>query len=616
MRTLVWVALAALATAAAAAAEKHAWFGDLHAHTRYSYDAFFFGTFASPDDAYRFAKGEPLKHPAGIELQLERPLDFYAVADHAYFLGMWWAVRSNPDHPLRSDPAAVEIVAAETRYERGVAYRKAFRFPREKFQPDDMRSTWADIQAAAGRHYDPGTFTTFIAFEFTPEPNMDGLHRNVLYRGTRAPPEVIGRSDTLNPEFLWDWMDRYRAAGMEALAIPHNMNLSNGRMFEGSYFDGSPLDAAYAEQRMRNEPLVEITQVKGTSDTHPALSVNDEWANFEIVPFKLGSGFNKSQPHGSYAREALLNGLRFEAQLGVNPYQFGFIGSSDTHNGGQRYEESNFIGKVGDLTSDPIDRGSVPMPPGGRGQPYPKPDENLSAAELEYLQRAPQLGHLETARRYYSAAGLAGIWAPENTRETLFDALRRKETFGTSGPRITVRFVAADALGGDPDADYRDTPAGGVPQGGDLSLPAGASPQFHAWAMADPSSARLQRLQIVKGWVDDGWPKEKVFDIACADGLTVERDTHRCPDNGATVDLSDCSITEGKGAAMLRATWEDPEFDPHQSAFYYVRVLENPTCRWSTWDAVRAGVLPRPDLEETLQERAWSSPIWVDAARP
>ena len=426
MRTLVWVALAALATAAAAAAEKHAWFGDLHAHTRYSYDAFFFGTFASPDDAYRFAKGEPLKHPAGIELQLERPLDFYAVADHAYFLGMWWAVRSNPDHPLRSDPAAVEIVEAETRYERGVAYRKAFRFPREKFQPDDMRSTWADIQAAAGRHYDPGTFTTFIAFEFTPEPNMDGLHRNVLYRGTRAPPEVIGRSDTLNPEFLWDWMDRYRAAGMEALAIPHNMNLSNGRMFEGSYFDGSPLDAAYAEQRMRNEPLVEITQVKGTSDTHPALSVNDEWANFEIVPFKLGSGFNKSQPHGSYAREALLNGLRFEAQLGVNPYQFGFIGSSDTHNGGQRYEESNFIGKVGDLTSDPIDRGSVPMPPGGRGQPYPKPDENLSAAELEYLQRAPQLGHLETARRYYSAAGLAGIWAPENTREALFDALRRR----------------------------------------------------------------------------------------------------------------------------------------------------------------------------------------------
>ena len=593
--------------------EKHAWFGDLHVHTRYSYDAFFFGTLASPDDAYRFARGDPLMHPAGIELRLDRPLDFYAVTDHAYFLGMWWAVRTNPDHPLRADPAAVEIVEAGSRYERGVAYRKAFRWPRVPSQAEDMRTAWRDIQAAAQRHYDPGRFTTFIGFEFTPEPNMDGLHRNVIYRGTEVPPHVIGRSETLNPEFLWDWMDRHRADGIEALAIPHNMNLSNGRMFEGTYFDGSPLDAAYAQQRMRNEPLVEITQVKGTSDTHPALSVNDEWANFEIMPFKLGAGFNKSQPHGSYAREALLNGLRFGARLGHNPYRFGFIGSSDTHNGGERYVESKFVGKVGDFMSDPVDRGSVPVPPGGRGQPYPKPDENLSAAEREYLMRAPRLGHLETARRYYGASGLAGIWAPENTREALFDAMRRKETFGTSGPRITVRFVAAATLDGGGATDYRDTPPGGVAQGGDLSLAAGVTPQFHAWAMADPSSARLQRLQVVKGWVDDGWPKEKVFDIACSDGLSVDPDTHRCPDNGATVDLSDCSISTGKGAAMLRADWEDPEFDARQPAFYYVRVLENPTCRWSTWDAVRAGVMPRPDLEETLQERAWSSPIWVSS---
>lgn len=592
------------------AEEKQAYFGDVHVHTRYSYDAFFFGTEASPDDSYRFAKGAPLEHPSGAILQLDRPLDFYAVTDHAYFLGMWWAIQTNSQHSLRADPTAVEIVAAETRDERGLAYRKAFRYPVEKLQLDDVRNTWLDIQGAAQRHYEPGKFTTFVAFEFTPEPNMDGLHRNVIYRGSRAPAVPISRSDTLNPEDLWDWMDRYREEeGMEALAIPHNMNLSNGRMFEGSYFNGSPLDAAYAEQRMRNEPLVEITQIKGTSDTHPFLSLDDEWANFEILPYKLGAGFNKSQPQGSYVRDAWLNGLLFEEKLGVNPYNFGVIGSSDTHNAAERNDESTFVGKVGDFNSNPVDRGSVPVP---GPEPFVVPEnETFEAAEAR--ARNPKVGFIETASRYHSASGLAGVWATENTREAIYDAFRRKETFATSGPRIRVRFIASDKIG-DASLESPDLAAiaarDGVAQGGDMQV-ARRAPRFFAAAMADPQGTRLQRLQIIKGWVEKGFKREKVFDIACADGANVDTHTHRCPENGASVDLTDCSITPGKGAATLRALWADPEFDRQQSAFYYVRVLENPTCRWSTWDAIRAGTPLRGDLEETIQERAWSSPIWV-----
>ncbi len=606
--------LACCVAAAAHGGEKQPWFGDLHVHTRYSYDAFFFGTFASPDDAYGFAKGEPLTHPAGVTLQLDTPLDFYAVTDHAYFLGMWWAIKADPNHPLRADPEALAIIAAETRDERGAAFRKAFRFPKEKFRRADGQSAWQDIQAAAQRHYEPGRFTTLIGFEFTPEPNMDGLHRNVLYRGRRAPPLPISRSDTLNPEDLWRWMDRYREEGMEALAIPHNMNLSNGRMFEGAYFDGSPLDAAYAALRMRNEPVVEITQIKGTSDTHPFLSLNDEWAEFEILPFKLG-GFNRSQPQGSYVRDALLNGLLFQERLGVNPYHFGFIGSSDTHNGAERNDESTFIGKVGDFNSDAVDRGSVPVPAAGEPVP-PEQLGELTPAQAESRARNPRHGHLETARRYHSASGLAGVWAVENTREEVFDALRRKETFATSGPRIAVRF---SALAAPLDAD---APSPGtatwkqeaVPQGGDLAA-AGASPRFFASALAAPTGGKLQRLQVIKGWVADGQRFEKVFDVACSDGGPVHPVTHRCPANGAGVDLSNCRVTPNKGASQLQAVWRDPEFNPAQLAFYYVRALENPTCRWSTWDAMRAGVPPRPDLDATIQERAWSSPIWVSGER-
>lgn len=571
-------------------AAKNAYFGDLHVHTRYSFDAFLFGTKTSPDDAYRFAKGESIKHAAGYDLQLDRPLDFYAVTDHAFFLGMWWAM-TDPSHPLADDPEARRFLDAETVADRGRAFRTAFPFLTRNFNIEDIRTAWEDIQATAERHNQPGEFTAFIGYEFTSA--RDGnLHRNVIYRGSDTPALPFSRLDSLNPEDLWDWMDKQRANGVESLAIPHNSNGSNGNMFDLVKFAGEPLDARYAEQRMRNEPLVEITQVKGTSDTHPFLSPNDEWADFEIFPYQIAR-WAKSRPQGSYVRDAWLSGLALEAGLGFNPYLFGIIGSSDTHNSGEQFDESKFLSKVGVLDSESVNRGSVPVV-----------TENSS------------LGYREVYNRFFGASGLAGVWAEENTREAIYDAFRRKETFGTSGPRIKVRFFAGYDF-----ADETTTPADlvqrafdqAVLQGAELTARNSGSPQFLVWATADPLGTKLQRLQVVKGWMQDGQRQEKVFDVACSDGLEVDSATHRCPDNGATVNITNCSITQGVGASEQRTLWTDPQFDPGQRAFYYVRVLENPTCRWSTWDAIRAGTPTRPDLPTTIQERAWSSPIWISA---
>ena len=569
---------------------KSAFFGDLHVHTRYSFDAFLFGTLTSPDDAYRFAKGEAVRHAGGFDLQLDRPLDFLAVTDHAFYLGMYWGWR-NPDHPAAADEDVKRCLEASTPEERGAAKGECMPTLAAKGRREDSLSAWRDIQAAAARHNAPGAFTTFIGYEYT----TPRLHRNVFYRGAKAPPIPFSQLDSANPEDLWDWMDAQRAQGIDAIAIPHNANISGGGMFEQVKFGRERLDAAYAEQRMRNEPLVEITQVKGTSDTHPLLSPNDEWADFEILggqkkPPKPG-GATAELPRGSYVREAWLNGLALERTGGFNPYRFGVVGASDSHNPGERFDESKFVGKSGLLDSTPQRRGTVPLGDGG----FP-----------------------ETVLRFFSASGLAGVWAEANTREAIFDAFRRKETFATTGPRIKVRLFAGygfDARMLDAADLLEQAAAKGVPQGADLPARAQGAPALLAWATADPIGTRLQRLQIIKGWVADGQPpgrlQEKVYDVACSDGLKPDAETHRCPDNGAKVNTADCSITQGVGAAELRALWRDPDFDPNAAAFYYVRVLENPTCRWSTWDAVRAGTTPRPDLPRTIQERAWSSPIWV-----
>ena len=593
--------------AAGGPASRTAFFGDLHVHTRYSYDAYAFGTRTDPDAAYEFAKGNPITHPAGFEMRLDRPLDFQAVADHANYLGMLPAM-TDPDSPAYDHPVAEVVRTAETVEERQGIFRAMQPYARvmadqdssfrDHLDMDVVRSAWAETIAAANRHNDPGTFTAFIGYEYTSAGRggiYNNLHRNVIFRGARGPEAPFSRLDSFNPEDLWDAMDQWRADGMDVLAIPHNMNGSGGRMFEFEYFDGGAIDEAYAERRSRNEPIAEMTQAKGTSETHPSLSPNDEWADFEIMPYRISTSI-LSEPPGSYMRDALRRGLTIEEGGVSNPYKLGFIGSSDTHVAAGVFSEEDYTGPSGLMQATGERRGSLPV--GAAGNTV---DDGTGR-------------HFSPSNAITNGgSGLAGVWAEENTRESLFDAMRRRETFATSGTRIRVRFFAGpglDALDLD-DADLVTAAyAAGVPMGGDL-VASDEAPSFLVWATQDPLAAPLQRLQVVKGWVDGaGETREQVFDVACSDGLSVDPTTHRCPDNGASVDLSTCDITADVGAAELRTLWADPGFDSTQRAFYYLRVLENPTCRWSTWDAVRAGVEPRADIPPTIQERAWSSPIW------
>jgi hypothetical protein len=391
-------------------------------------------------------------------------------------------------------------------------------------------------------------------------------------------------------------MEQRRAEGMEALAIPHNGNGTDGTMFERTLWNGQPIDRAYAELRARNEPLVEITQSKGQSETMPLLSPNDEFAGFEVMSSYIGVTRPITKFEGGYVRDALKQGLEIEREVGANPYKLGFVGGSDTHNAAGSYEEDHYFSKIGVLDGAPERRGGIPPPQ------YKSWDEFHAA------------GRSTTVLASWGSAGLTGIWAEENTRDSLYAALRRKETFGTTGPRIRVRMFAGYSLRGvdlATDAGVRKAYAHGVPMGGDLIERAGDIPQFVVIAMRDIHSAPLQRIQIVKGWIDAaGKSFEKVFDVACSDGGRIDPATQRCADNGATVDLNTCEVSRGKGAGQLQAAWSDPQFDARQHAFYYARVLENPTCRWSTWDAIRAHVEPNPDLAKTLQERAYTSPIW------
>ena len=574
--------------------ERNAYFGDLHVHTMYSFDAFIFGTTSSPDDAYEFAKGGTLTHPAGFDMSLDTPLDFYGVSDHAFYLGVLRQM-ADPSTEISKHPAAAGMSTLGGSDDRGSKFGAILAFMRsdrgeEINDPSIRKEAWDDIVASANRHNDPGNFTAFVAYEYTASTADSGnLHRNVIFRDDIAPELPFSRLDSSNPEDLWAWMDNNRANGIESLAIPHNSNGSNGSMFMLTDNAGRPIDDAYANLRMRNEPLVEITQVKGTSDTHPALSPNDEWADFEIMPFRIATSLY-SEPNGSYVRQAYLNGLKMQAEGGVNPYKLGVIGSSDTHNASYAGDEDDYWSKVGLRDADGVLRGSVPL------------SEPRANGEL----------YADTYFNTWGAAGLAGVWAEENTRAAIYDAFRRKETFGTSGTRMKVRFFAGNDL---PELEDEDligkAYGGGVPMGGDLIANAAEIPSFIAWVAKDPNSASLQRLQIIKGWVEDGEAQELVFDVACSDGGSIDPTSHRCADNGAQVNLSDCSISEGLGAAELKARWQDPSYDPNQHAIYYVRALENPTCRWSTWDAIRAGVAPRSDLPATIQERIWSSPIWI-----
>jgi len=626
--------------------DRNPYYGDLHVHTKYSFDAYVFGVTASPDDAYRYAKGAAVKHPLGYEMKLREPLDFYAVTDHGFYMGMIQAYAdtstdisqndfAEPFHNLnRLDNLTVESAGERSNIFSSVLgatiikpypdwhpnLLKAY-FSRNtqgalrSFDYDIHKSAWADVARSANEHNDPGNFTTFIGYEFTTSTDIEGgnLHRNVIFESSKASIRPWTRIDSINPEDLWTWQDRLREKGVDTISMPHNSNGSNGQMFEMESFKGNALDVEYAKKRMRNEPLVEITQVKGTSETHPLLSPDDEWADFEIMDVRVGSRPpTYSKPSGSYVREAYLNGLTLEFTKQGNPYKFGLIGSSDTHVVASSLDESNYWSKVGLLDGDPENRGSVPLK-----------EENV--ARLEEYMRAfnqpistvtlEQGEYANTGFTQWGASGLAAAWAEENTRESLFAAFRRKETFATTGPRISVRFFGGYNLSSidlNSESLVSEAYSKGVTMGADLLNNDDQIPEFIVWALRDMNSAPLQRIQIIKGWIDmnSGRPKEKVFDVACSDGLEPDPITNRCPDNGARVNINDCSITSNVGSSELKTVWKDPEFKVDDKAFYYVRVLENPTCRWSTWDAIKSGFKPREGLHETIQERAWSSPIW------
>lgn len=608
--------------------DRNAFFGDLHVHTGYSFDAYAFGTIATPYDAYRYALGEPINHPSGYEVQLRQPLDFYAVTDHAMFMGLLKEAADTTTEFSKNDVAQpLHNINAPDNYGRFSFSNRSSVFATflpnvigevvggtltsEELEPV-TRSAWQDSINAADQFYQPGKFTTFAAYEYTSSTDeMGNLHRNVIFRGTeRLPVMPFSRFHSQNPEGLWDWMDKLREDGIESLSIPHNSNGSNGAMFALEDWAGDPMDDNYAEQRMRNEPLIEITQVKGTSETHPGLSETDEWADFELMPFRVATTLPSALP-GSYARDGLLRGLGM-AEKGIeNPYKFGFVAASDTHTGAISVDESNFFSKVGVLDGTPEMRGSVPASFLMRTVvKYSAPTMLKEVDGKDYLE----LSTFAT----WGASGVAGVWAEENTRDAIYDAFRRKETFATSGPRMKLRFFA----GYDFDTTLLDDPnmvskayERGVTMGADLAASGDRPPQFLVWAVSDAiGGVPLQRAQVIKGFVKNGEHNEVVYDVACSDGLSVDPSTHRCPDNGARVNLADCSITPNVGASELKTLWQDPDFEPGQEAFYYVRVLENPTCRWSTWDAVKAGVAPRSDLQKTIQERVWSSPIWYAKA--
>lgn len=580
---------------------RNAYFGDLHVHTKYSFDAFIFNVRATPDDAYAFARGAPVQHPAGFTMRLSGPpLDFLAVTDHAEYLGALPAM-AEPGTRLSEAPFASQLFGTDP-----VVIRQAFDLVgasiRDGARSDlltDMdveRSAWQVMIDAAERHYDPGTFTTFIAYEFTSAPEGRNLHRNVIFAGGDVPELPFSAFDSQNPEELWQWLDRQRSEGIEALAIPHNSNGSNGTMFETVNWADLPLDASYAEIRMRNEPLVEITQVKGTSETHPLLSPNDEWAGFEIMDYYIGATDRITRFEGGYVRDALNTGLEFEANEGFNPYRFGFIGASDTHNAAGSFDEDHYWSKIGLPDSTPVRRGAVP-PPGETWDSYDVPISNARFAQ-------------------WSASGLTGVWAEENTREAIYAAFRRKETFATSGPRMRVRFFAGEGYSEDllSDPGLLDTAySEGVPMGGAMASTAEDSPSFIVWAFRDPNEGWLERAQIVKGWVEDGVAYEDIYDVACADGNVPDPETHRCPESAATVDPETCEVSRGSGASELKTLWRDPDYVPGQLSYYYVRVLQNPSCRWSSWDGIREHAPVNPELPRVIQERAWSSPIWLNS---
>ena len=573
--------------------------GDTHLHTAVSVDA---GTMnrIGQEDAFRFARGEEISTTHGLRVKLSRPLDFLVISDHSEMYGLMPQLLSGDAEILATEigrrwyeelisgdddrvfTTAMEIVASLAKPDAPIESDRA------------VRNAWRAYTALADRYNDPGRFSAIIGYEYT---TMGGnnLHRNVLFRGdaTEANRMVpFSQFDSQNPEDLWKFLDGFqKTTGAEVLAIPHNGNLSNGRMFSVETFAGKPLNRELAELRASLEPIIEVTQIKGDSETHPMLSPNDEFANFETWDRSNLNGTEAKKPEMlqyEYTREALKTGLKLEKKLGVNPFKFGMIGSTDAHTSVAAVEEENFFGKHSGVEPEPHRWEHVVIE---------APDPNFTVMGWQQ-----------------AASGYAAVWAAENTREAIFDAMMRKETYATTGSRMTVRFfggwnfTAEDTL--------TRLPAGvgyakGVPMGGDLrKAPGGKSPTFLVAALKDPYSGNLDRIQIVKGWMNkDGKTEEKVYDVVWSDDRKFGADG-KLPLVGNTVNVEQATWENTIGSTELISVWTDPDFDASLSAFYYARVLEIPTPRWTAYEALRFGVEMSSDVPMTIQERAYTSPIW------
>jgi len=573
--------------------------GDTHLHTAISVDA---GTMnrIGQEDAFRFARGEEITTTHGLRAKLSRPLDFLVVSDHAEMYGLmpqllsgdpeilateigrrWYEELITGDHD-RIFATAMEIVASLSK-------------PNPPFESSKaVRNAWNAYTALADRYNEPGRFSAIIGFEYT---TMGGnnLHRNVLFRGDATDANQLvpfSQFDSQNPEDLWKFLDQFQKdTGAEVLAIPHNGNLSNGRMFSVRTFDGKRLSAELADLRARMEPIVEVTQIKGDGEAHPMLSPNDEFADYETWDKSNLNGTEAKTPdmlQYEYAREALKTGLVLEQKLGVNPFKFGMIGSTDSHTSMATAEEENFFGKHSGVEPEPRRWEHVVIE-------APNPDFTIMGWQQ-------------------AASGYAAVWAAENTREAIFDAMMRKETYATTGSRMTVRFfggwnfTAADTETRLPaNAGYSK----GVPMGGDLRKgPVDKSPSFLVAALKDPYSGNLDRIQIVKGWLNaDGNTEERVYDVVWS-GDRQPGTNGMLPPVGNTVDVEKAIWSNSIGSPELITVWSDPDFDASQSAFYYARVIEIPTPRWTAYEALRFGVEMTPNVPMTTQERAYTSPIW------
>lgn len=588
-------------------------FGDTHLHTSFSFDAGAFGARLTPRDAYLFAKGQEVTASSGQPAKLSRPLDFLVVSDHSDNMGFFPdlfsgkpSILADPTgkrwnemiHNGQGNQAAMEIIIA---FSHGTFPKDLTYFP----GTPAYQNAWRETIKAAEEANDPGRFTAFIGYEWTSNTGGNNLHRNVVFRdnGDKAaevePYTTMKPLGSDNPAELWKWMAAYeQKTGGNVLAIAHNGNLSNGLMFPTVETFGKKVDREYAETRMKWERLYEVTQTKGTGEAHPYLSPNDEFANFEIwdkanldgsVPKK------KEMLEFEYARSAYKNGLKLEQLLGINPYKFGLVAGSDAHTGLTAMEEDNFFGKT------------TPQ------EPSP---ERLTKAFIHDEKTGVTVMDWEVG-----AAGYAAVWATENTRTAIWDAMERRETYGTTGTRMMVRFFGGWSF--EPGDAQNRLPAAvgyakGVPMGGDLNnAPAGTAPTFLVAALKDPIGANLDRIQIVKGWLDaNGQVHEKVYDVVWGDSDKRKKGADgKVPAVGSTVDVDNATWTNTIGDPELITVWKDPDFDPRQRAFYYARVIEIPTPRWTAYDAKRFGIKALPGTRMTIQERGYTSPIWYTPGR-